>query len=172
MGSSAVAHAEGDVSAVTLGFLVAGLVGAVVVALFETYRVSLSACQFFGALLRASSRPAGCTATAAPPSKAGLAVDHHDGPPTDQPDGYRSSHGRHLSSPPLARGQADLESAARRLDRLPLLTPVGVIAAIDPSPNLGAFGAGVELGIFTALFTIGSLLVVNWIVKTMRSSNR
>jgi hypothetical protein len=160
------------VSGLTLGLLVGALVAAVVVALFESYRLSLSACQLFLALFGASSRPAGCTATAGPPSKAVLAVDHHGGPPAEQPDVYRSSHGRLLSSPPLARSQADLESAARRLDRVPLLTPVGVIAAIDPSPNFSAFGAGVELGIFTALFTIGSLLVVNWIVKTMRSSNR
>lgn len=41
----------------------------------------------------------------------------------------------------------------------------------DPGPDLESFGAGVEISIFTALFTIGSLLVVNWIVKTMRSSS-
>lgn len=47
-----------------------------------------------------------------------------------------------------------------------------IFAAIDPAPNFSAFSAGVELAIFTALFTIGSLLVLNWIIKTMRSSNR
>lgn len=157
---------------VTLGLIVGVLVAAVVVGLFESYRISVSACQFFFALLRASFRPAGGSSTAAPPSKAGLAVDLHGGPPTDQPDLYRSSHGHLLSSPIPARSSADLESAARRLNGLPAVTPIGVLAAIDAAPNFSAFGAGVELGIFTGLFTIASLLVVNWIVKTMRSSNR
>lgn len=173
-------------SALTLGVLVAALVALVVVALFESYRVSLSACQFFLALLRASSCPAGGSSTAAPPSKAGLAVDRHDGPPTEQTDVYRSSHGRLLSSPLPACSSANLESAARRLEAADRdrregdrrndwphpLWSFASLAAIDPSPNFSAFGAGVELGIFTALFTIASLLVVNWIVKTMRSSNR
>lgn len=47
---------------------------------------------------------------------------------------------------------------------------VAPLAVVEAAPDIGAFSAGVELGIFTALFTISSLLVVNWIVKTMRSS--
>jgi hypothetical protein len=44
------------------------------------------------------------------------------------------------------------------------------VAVMDSAPNLSAFSAGIELAIFTALFTISSLLVVSWIIKTMRSS--
>jgi hypothetical protein len=45
------------------------------------------------------------------------------------------------------------------------------LAAIDPSPNLSAFGAGVEIMIFTVLFSIGALLVLNWIIKTIKGSS-
>lgn len=52
------------------------------------------------------------------------------------------------------------------LATLPVLSPS--LAAIDPSPNFEAFASGIELMVFTALFTIGALLVLNWIIKTMR----
>ena len=45
-----------------------------------------------------------------------------------------------------------------------------ILAAIDPSPDLSAFAAGVELIVFVVLFTISSFVVLNWILKTMRSS--
>jgi hypothetical protein len=45
---------------------------------------------------------------------------------------------------------------------------IALFSVIDPAPNLSAFTAGVELMFFVALFTIGALLVLNWIVKTMR----
>lgn len=59
-------------------------------------------------------------------------------------------------------------AVVRRFDPPLLALPV---AAIDPAPAFDAFGAGVELMVFTALFTIGALLVVNWIIRAMRSSN-
>jgi hypothetical protein len=40
----------------------------------------------------------------------------------------------------------------------------------DPAPNMEAFLAGTEIVIFAVLFTIASFVVLNWIVKTMRSS--
>lgn len=40
----------------------------------------------------------------------------------------------------------------------------------DVTPDLGAFEAGLELGIFIVLFTIASVLVVNWIIRTMGGS--
>lgn len=144
------------VSVATLGLLTAALVVLVVTALYEGLRVARSACQWFF-----SPRPLlgrGVSPTSSLPGEG-----DHDGPIPEQPRQYRSSHGRLLSSPLPARCSADLESAAV----LPL-----TLAAIDPSPNLSAFSAGIELAIFTALFTISSLLVVNWIIKTMRSSNR
>lgn len=113
---------------------------------------------------RVFSRPAGGSSTAVPPSKAGPAVDRHEGPVAEQPDAYLTSQGRHLSSPLPARCTADLESAA-----VLAFLPIG---AIDPAPDLGAFAAGVELVIFTTLFTIMTFLVVNWIVKTMRGSDQ
>ena len=132
---------------------------------WEGARLIVSACQWFlkGSALADpdSSRPRSL------PGEGG-----HDLPARHGPHHRPSSVGALLSSPPPARSQADLESAARRLDRLPLVSPALALAAIDPSPNLPAFRAGVELGVFTALFTISSLLVVNWIVKTMRSSSK
>lgn len=182
-----------------LGAFIAGLVALVVLALFESYRVALSACQFF-LRLSASSCPADGSSVEPRPSKDGAAVDHPEVSTPYSRQGKLFSRSGDLSSPLLACSQADLVSAARRLDRFssaprrrfgrpPIFQPtaehlpppdghggpfalaVPLLAAIDPSPDFGAFGAGVELGIFTALFTISSLLVLNWIVKTMRSSN-
>ena len=45
------------------------------------------------------------------------------------------------------------------------------VAAINPAPDFDSFTAGLELMVFTALFTIGALLVLNWIVKMMRGSD-
>jgi hypothetical protein len=53
----------------------------------------------------------------------------------------------------------------------PYLPAVGFLGAIDPSPNFSAFGAGLELIVFATLFTIGGLLVLNWIIKTMKGSD-
>jgi hypothetical protein len=39
------------------------------------------------------------------------------------------------------------------------------------APNLDAFTAGIEVEIFVVLFTIGALLIVNWVVRIMGSSN-
>lgn len=58
-----------------------------------------------------------------------------------------------------------------RPTRLPFLPAALPLGAIDPSPNFGAFASGVELMVFTALFTISVLLVLNWIIKTMKGSN-
>jgi len=191
------------VSALTLGVLVGALVAAVTLAVFESYRLAVSACQFFLAF-GASSSPAGGSTAEPRPSKDGAAVDRLEVASPCGPQGQLFSRTGGLSSPVLARSQADLVSAARRLDgfssaprrrfgRPPIFQPTAehlprhpkggadaqsgplalalpLFAVIDPSPNFSAFGAGVELGIFTALFTISSLLVVNWIVKTMRSS--
>jgi hypothetical protein len=141
-------------SAPTLGLLLAVLVVVVGLAAETGFKVALSACQWCF-----SRRPflgRRVTPTCSLPGEG-----DHDGPTSEQPRQYRSSHGRLLSSQPPARRSSDLESAA--------IVPL-TLAAIDPSPNLSAFSAGIELAIFTALFTIGSLLVLNWIIKTMRSS--
>lgn len=63
--------------------------------------------------------------------------------------------------------------ASSRISDLSSPLPAGgsILAAIDAAPNLSAFGAGLEIMIFAALFTVGALLVVNWIIKTMRSSD-
>jgi hypothetical protein len=53
----------------------------------------------------------------------------------------------------------------------PLPASGSILAAIDAGPKLSAFGAGLEIMVFAAVFTIGALLVVNWIIKTMRSSD-
>jgi hypothetical protein len=143
------------VSSPLFGALLAVLVVLLVVAIETAFRIFLSACQWclkqpaFSRLCLSSSRSL--------PGEG-----HHDGPCTEQPRAYRSSHGRLLSSSSPASSSADLESAA-------IVAPL-TLAAIDPAPNLSAFSAGVELAIFIALFTISSLLVLNWIVKTMRSS--
>ncbi len=42
--------------------------------------------------------------------------------------------------------------------------------AISPAPDLGAFTAGLEVMVFTALFTVSALLVLMWIIKMMRGS--
>jgi hypothetical protein len=192
------------VSALTLGLITGVLVAAVVVALFQSYRVGLSACQFFFRLL-ASSSPAGGLPTEPRPSKDGAAVDRPEAASSHGPQGQLFPSTRLLSSSLPARSQAALEAAACRLDsvssaprrrfgRPPIFQPIAedpprypkggadaqvgpltfavpLLAAIDPAPDLGSFVAGVELGIFTALLVISALLVVNWIVKTMRSSN-
>jgi len=90
------------------------------------------------------------------------------------PDAFLSRRSRPHSCPLPARCAADLESAERdpRSDwPHPLWSASPVLAAIEVAPNLGAFVAGLELMVFTALFTIGALLVLNWIIKTMRSSD-
>lgn len=140
----------------TLGLLVGLLVALVVVGIFEAARILVSACQWFF-----SSRPfsgRGVSPTCSLPGEGG-----HDGPTASHPQHYRSTHGRLLSSPSPARCTPDLESGGRTW----MLLPLGII---DTAPNLSAFSAGIELAVFTALFTIGSLLVLNWIIKTMRSS--
>jgi hypothetical protein len=117
---------------------------------------SLSACQW---LLKGSALadPASsCTSSLPGKGDSGGSL-------REQAHGYRSSQGRVLSSPPPASSSSDLESLA--------VVPI-TLASIDPSPNLSAFSAGIELAIFTALLTISSFLVVSWIVKTMRSSNK
>jgi hypothetical protein len=62
-----------------------------------------------------------------------------------------------------ASSRGDLHSSAYLL-----AVPIG---AIDPAPNMSAFGAGLEVIVFTILFGIGSLLVLNWVIKTMRGSD-
>ena len=47
-----------------------------------------------------------------------------------------------------------------------------IAAAIDTAPNIDAFTAGLEIEIFVALVTIGGLLFLNWLIKTLWSSNR
>jgi hypothetical protein len=94
----------------------------------------------------------------------------HDGPSTEQPHPDLPSDGAlHSSPPPACSCPAPRWLPCNcRPDAIPVL---GVpLAAIDPSPHFGAFTSGVEIIVFTALFTISSLLVVGWIVKTMRSS--
>ncbi len=142
-------------SAPAFGLLLAVLALLVVLALETGFRVFLSACQWF---LKQPAFSRLCLSPRCSPPGEG----DHDGPSAEQPHGYRSTHGRLLSSPLPASSSADLESAA-------LVAPL-TLAAIDPAPNLSAFSAGVELAIFIALFTISSLLVLNWIIKTMRSS--
>lgn len=139
----------------TLGLLLGLLVAAVVVALFEAWRIARSACQWFFGRSAHADRESSCTSS--PPGEGG-----HDRPLAPRPQRYVTTQGRHLSSPAPARRSADLESAA-------FLAPLS-IAAIDPSPDFAAFGAGVELIVFVVLFTIGSFVVLNWVLKTMRSS--
>jgi uncharacterized membrane protein AbrB (regulator of aidB expression) len=115
----------------------------------------VSACQWFFGRSAHADRESSCTSSL--PGQGG-----HDGPQASQPHRYATSHGRHLSSPPPAGSSADLESAA-------FLLPLS-IGAIDPSPDLAAFGAGVELIVFVVLFTISSFVVLSWVLKTMRSS--
>lgn len=50
--------------------------------------------------------------------------------------------------------------------------PVVAAGAIDQAPDLDAFGLGVEVMIFVALFTALGLFAVNWIMKTIRGSDR
>jgi hypothetical protein len=143
-------------SVAALGFLFGvGIFLVVLLALDTTLWILRSACQLL------FSRSALADRESSPPSSPPGEGDH-DGPSPEQPHTYRSSHGRLLSSPSPARSSADRESAA-------IVAPL-TLAAIDPAPNLSAFSAGVELAIFIALFTISSLLALNWIVKTMRSS--
>ncbi len=40
----------------------------------------------------------------------------------------------------------------------------------DSAPDMDAFRAGTEIVIFAVVFTIASFVVLNWIIKTMRSS--
>lgn len=87
----------------------------------------------------------------------------YDGPQREQPHFYRTIHGRLLSSPLDACRTADLESAA--------IAPLLPLAAITSAPDGEAFGLGVEVMVFTVLATIAALVVVNWIVKTMRSGD-
>lgn len=139
-----------------MSLFLAALASLLGLAFFEGLRLARSACQCFF-----SPRPLlgrGVSSTCSLPGEG-----DDDGLSSEQPNQYRSSHGRLLSSPLPACSSADLGSAAF----LPL-----ALAAIDTAPNLSAFTAGLELAVFTALFTIGALLAVNWIVKTMRSSNR
>lgn len=157
-------------SAYTSGVLLAAIVFAIAAAIFESFRLARSACQLFIALW-ASSCPAGGSPAEPRPSKDGAAVDRPE---------VASLHGPHAAL--FLRIGALSSRPRRRFSRPPIFQPpassnrlqgvvaLPLLAAIDPSPNFSAFGAGVELGIFTALFTISSLLVVNWIVKTMRSS--
>lgn len=54
-------------------------------------------------------------------------------------------------------------------DRASSLHSVAVLAAVVP--DLGAFEAGFEVGIFIVLFTIASVVVVNWIIRTIGGSD-
>ncbi len=45
-----------------------------------------------------------------------------------------------------------------------------MLALVEAAPDFEAFGLGLELIVFAALFAIGATLVLNWIVKTMRGS--
>src|SRR4051794_3939526 len=74
----------------------------------------------------------------------------HDSPALAEPHRHASSRGYLHSSPPV------------------LAVP---LAAIDPAPNMSAFGAGLEVIVFTVLFSISALLVLNWIIKTMKGSD-
>jgi hypothetical protein len=140
-----------------MSLLLACLVAAVVVALFEAWCIALSACQWF--LSRRPLLGRRVTPTCSLPGEGG-----HDGSQAAQSRRYATSHGRSLSSPPPASSSADRESA---VGLLPLSFSLG---AIDPSPDLSAFGAGVELIVFVVLFTISTFVVLNWVLKTMRSS--
>lgn len=151
-----------------LGVFLACLVSALVVALVEAWRVASSACQWFLSLSAYADR--GSSSTSSLPGEGG-----HDGPPASRPQGYVSSQGRHLSSPPPDCCASDHESDDRdpRTDEphpLWLASPLPLLAAIDPTPDFSAFGAGVELIVFVVLFTISSFVVLNWVLKTMRSS--
>ena len=142
-------------SAPAFGLLLTVFVVVVVLAIETAFRALVSACQWC-AKQPAFSRL--CLSSSSSPPGEGDPCGASD----NEPHHYRSSHGRLLSSHPPASSSADLESAV-------IVAPL-TLAAIDPAPNLSAFSAGVELAIFIALFTISSLLVLNWIIKTMRSS--
>lgn len=77
----------------------------------------------------------------------------------------RDLESRGLSRPPV-RYRTRAGGGRDSLFAVPLLA-----AAIDPAPNFSAFGAGVELMVFVALFTVGALLTLNWIIKTIRGSS-
>ena len=77
----------------------------VTVALFEVLSLSLSACQWFFSRRPFLGRRVRLTCSLPGQGAAG-------GPSPEQPDHYRTSHGRLLSSPSPARFTADLESAA------------------------------------------------------------
>lgn len=137
-------------------FVVAALVALLVLAAWEWVRFLQSVYQWF--LERSARADRDSVSSSSLPGEGG-----HEGPPAEQSDQYRSSHGRLLSSPHPARCSADPESG--------VFAVPAALAAIDPNPDFSAFGAGVELMIFTALFTIGALLVLNWIIKTMRAGD-
>lgn len=115
----------------------------------------VSACQWL--FHRFCSPKPGVSPTCSSPGEGS-----HDSPPAIGHTTSLPRAGDLHSSPLPASSSADLESAV-------FLAPVS-LAAIDPAPDFDAFGAGVELVVFTVLFTIGSFLVLNWIIRTMRSS--
>ena len=45
-----------------------------------------------------------------------------------------------------------------------------MLGLVETAPDFEAFGLGLELIVFAALFGIGATLVLNWIIKTMRGS--
>ena len=125
-----------------IALLVAAVVAAVVVAAFEWVRIVRSVYQLVLAAIAPSDRESVRPASS---PQAG-----HDGPVLARPDARVPSAGNlHSSSYVLA---------------VPL-------AAIDPAPNMSAFGAGLEVIVFTVLFSISALLALNWIIKTMRGSD-
>jgi hypothetical protein len=132
-------------------FLSAALLAALVVAALEWVRILESVYQWCLEQL-------GQSCDTSPPSRP-PGEGAHDGPQHHEPDRPPFSRATFLSSPSPASSSADLGSAA-------VFAPG--VAAIDPSPSFEAFGAGLELMVFTALFTICGLLVLNWILKTMR----
>jgi hypothetical protein len=138
----------------TLGLVLALLV----LGIWEASRIMVSACQWFLSRRPFSGRRV--TSTCSLPGEG-----DHDGLTRPQPKQYRTTHGRSLSSPSPACCTPDLESGGVTHR---LLAPFALVAAIDPAPNMDAFGAGVQIMVFTALATIAALVVIAWIVKTMR----
>ena len=129
------------------------LVVLVVLGSWQAATIAYSACQFLiGRLARPSSCPAGGSPAALPAPKPGEAVptDHEgpvrmvlnkDLPPAEPP---------HLTSLPAAV-KADHASAFSGLAILP------VIADISSSPDLQAFGSGVEAGVYVVALALGAV---------------
>jgi hypothetical protein len=122
--------------------LVAAAVALLILSAWEWVRIVSSACQFFLDRLDKSRDTVR---------------------PASRPQG---------ASPGASAARSDSRPSSRQnLYSSPYLPAVGLLGAIDPAPNFSAFTTGLEIMVFSVLLTISGLLVLNWIIKTMKGSD-